>query len=91
MLQLNDSAEALFPPVPRKRGRDGDAIRIRPAPGPEGEPTVTFQVVDQPNTSDARAEVARSRNLRLPRADRATGGGHPGRPGRRTGGPCSSS
>jgi Fe-S cluster assembly iron-binding protein IscA len=56
MLQVTDSAEALFRRFLEREDVTGNAIRIQPAPGPEGEPTVTFQVVDQPDTNDAPAE-----------------------------------
>ena len=56
MLQVTDSAEALFRRFLEREDVTGSAIRIQPAPGPEGEPTVTFQVVDQPDTNDAPAE-----------------------------------
>lgn len=56
MLQVTDSAEALFRRVLEREDVTGNAIRIQPAPGPEGEPTVTFQVVDEPDTNDIPAE-----------------------------------
>jgi Fe-S cluster assembly iron-binding protein IscA len=56
MLQVTESAEALFRQFLERQDVTGNAIRIQPAPGPEGENTVSFQVVTQPETNDAPAE-----------------------------------
>jgi Fe-S cluster assembly iron-binding protein IscA len=56
MLQVTESAETLFRQFLEREDVTGNAIRIQPAPGPEGESTVTFEVVDQPDTNDAPAE-----------------------------------
>jgi Fe-S cluster assembly iron-binding protein IscA len=56
MLQVTESAETLFRQFLEREDVTGNAIRIQPAPGPEGQSTVTFEVVDQPNANDAPAE-----------------------------------
>ena len=56
MLQVTESAEALFRQFLQREDVTGNAIRIQPAPGPEGQPAVAFQPVDQPETNDAPAE-----------------------------------
>jgi Fe-S cluster assembly iron-binding protein IscA len=56
MLQVTESAETLFRRFLEREDVSGNAIRIQPAPGPEGESTVTFEIVEQPNSNDAPAE-----------------------------------
>lgn len=57
MLQVTESAEALFRQFLEREDVTGNAIRIQPAPGPEGQSSaVTFEVVDEPDTNDAPAE-----------------------------------
>ncbi len=56
MLQVTESAEALFRQLLEREDVPGNAIRIQPAPGPEGQAAIAFQPVDQPDTNDAPAE-----------------------------------
>jgi Fe-S cluster assembly iron-binding protein IscA len=56
MLQVTESAEALFRQLLDREDVTGNAIRIQPVPGPEGEAVVSFEVVEQPETNDAPAE-----------------------------------
>ena len=56
MLQVTESAEMLFRRFLEREDVSGNAIRIQPAPGPEGENTVTFEVVTQPTTNDVPVE-----------------------------------
>ena len=56
MLQVTESAEAVFRQFLEREDVSGNAIRIQPAPGPEGQQAVSFQIVAQPETNDAPAE-----------------------------------
>lgn len=56
MLQVTESAEALFRQFLQREDVAGNAIRIQLAPGPEGQAAVAFQAVDQPDTNDAPVE-----------------------------------
>lgn len=56
MLQVTETAEALFRQFLERENVSGNAIRIQPAPGPEGGSTISFQVIAQPETNDAPAE-----------------------------------
>lgn len=56
MLQVTETAETVFRQFLEREDVTGNAIRIQPAPGPEGESAVTFEVVEQPDAKDAPAE-----------------------------------